>query len=91
MSGIIAVQLALGLNDRKTASRQLMSAGIGTAAGLGATNGMMVVASFFGSGLWCWSAGGIACGGDSSAGDNSNYQWICESGIVGLKSTMNQK
>ena len=30
-------------------------------------------------------------GGDSSAGDNANYQWICESGTVGIESAMNQK
>ena len=38
-----------------------------------------------------WSVDGIACGGDSSARDNANYQWICESGIVGIKSAMSQK
>ena len=49
--------------------------------------------------VWCgrvvlsklWSVDGIACGGGSSTGYNTNYQWICESGTAWIESTMNQK
>jgi hypothetical protein len=40
--------------------------------------------------VWCggvvlsklWSFDGIACDGDSSTHNNSNYQWICESRLA---------